>query len=187
MDQTERGPVRFIKLIFYSFLKTQQRTQKSLGKTRKDAQSQELIKVNVAHVQDGDTATVAGENFKLKIRLDAIDCPEDGQSWGNDAKYALVRLIGGRTVYMEQHGTDRYGRTLAVIYVMEGTELINVNEEMVKCGHAWVMGDHYLGHLSDIRRRRLKLLGKWARTKKIGLWKKENPIPPWEWRQKKSA
>ena len=147
LDVTERGPVSFIKLIFYSFLKPQKIKLPLTSPTRRDALSNELMKAKVEYIMDGDTVVVFGDSFKLKIRLDAIDCPEDDQPYGGDAKSALIRLIGGRTVYLETHGLDRFGRTLAVIYVMEGAELINVNEQMVMLGHAWVMGKHYYQHL----------------------------------------
>lgn len=143
--------------------------------------------MTVDYVLDGDTVLVSGSGSKIKIRLDAIDCPEDNQPWGEEAKYALVRMIGGRTVYLETHGLDRYGRTLAVIYVMDGAELTNVNEQMVMLGHAWVMGKVFYQHLSKSRQHQLRLLGRWAKSKRVGLWKTENPIPPWEWRQKKTA
>ena len=187
LDVTERGPVSFIKLIFYSFLKPQKIKLPLTSPTRRDALSNELMKAKVEYIMDGDTVVVFGDSFKLKIRLDAIDCPEDDQPYGGDAKSALIRLIGGRTVYLETHGLDLFGRTLAVIYVMEGAELINVNEQMVMLGHAWVMGKHYYQHLTKSRQHQLRLLARWSKSKKLGLWKTENPIPPWEWRQRKSA
>jgi len=140
-------------------------------------------KVKVEYIIDGDTIIVTKSWNKIKIRLDSIDCPEDGQHWGDTAKFGLIKLIGGRKVHLEEHGLDRYGRTLATIYVQHGngSEWINVNERMVTLGHAWVMRRFY-DHLPKDRQDQLNRLERWARSKKVGLWKTPNPIPPWKWR-----
>ncbi len=142
----------------------------------------DLIKVKVFKVIDGDTVDVISGEELVRIRLDAIDCPEGNQLWGNLATAGLVKLIGGKEVYLEPYGLDRYGRNLATIYVMQKHELINVNECMVKRGHAWVMRLFY-EHLSKPRQMRLNKLESWAKKKRVGLWQLENPIPPWEYRK----
>lgn len=138
----------------------------------------------VHHVIDGDTIIVGDIRGRFKIRLYAIDCPEDGQPWGDTAKYGLVRLIGGRHVRIESHGYDQYERMLATIYVQSDSEeeWINVNAKMVVCGHAWVMRRYY-NDLSRDRQNDLNSKEYWAKSKQVGLWKTENPIPPWDWRK----
>ena len=138
----------------------------------------------VEHVIDGDTVIVSSSWRKLRIRLDAIDCPEDGQHWGDIAKYGLIKMIGGRKIQLEEHCIDKYGRTVATIYVHQGkdTGWINVNARMVTLGHAWVMRQFY-NHLSKERQNELNSLERWAKTKKVGLWKTDNPVPPWKWRE----
>ncbi len=146
--------------------------------------SEGLTTTRVQFVSDGDTIIVVSDsNVTTKIRLDAIDCPEDGQAWGDQARDYLLRLIGGREVYLESHGFDRYGRNLATVYVMHDSELINVNERMVMLGHAWVLVKQ-LDHLSTRRQRQLKLLERWAKSKRKGLWDASHPTPPWEWRRR---
>jgi endonuclease YncB( thermonuclease family) len=142
-----------------------------------------LKRVSVEYVIDGDTVVVSDFLSKYKIRLDAIDCPENGQHWGDVATYGLIKLIGGCNVYIEDHGTDAYDRTLATIYICHknGPDLMNVNERMVTLGHAWVMRRYY-GHLPQDRRNQLNRLERWARSKKVGLWSTTNPVPPWKWR-----
>ena len=137
----------------------------------------------VKWVIDGDTVIVRRGSKTLKIRLDSIDCPEDGQEWGDIARFGLIKLIGKRQVKLEQHGIDDYGRTLATIYVWDYDKVdwMNVNERMVTLGHAWVMRRYY-NHLSDERKDKLNRLERWAKSKKVGLWKTENPIAPWNWR-----
>ena len=143
----------------------------------------ELPKVRVRYIIDGDTVIVSKSRREMRIRLYAIDCPEDGQHWGNIAKAGLIKLIGGRDVLIEKHGVDKHGRTLATIYVQgeHRSDWVNVNERMVMLGHAWVMRKCY-GHLPTVRQNQLNRLERWARSKRVGLWNTNNPIPPWRWR-----
>ena len=145
---------------------------------------QELPVVKVSHIIDGDTVIVISSSAKIKVRLDSIDCPEDGQKWGDVATKGLVKLIGGKSVKFEGHGTDIYGRTLCTLFIHlpEKNEWQNVNERMVTLGHAWVMRMYY-SHLPKTRQQKLNQLERWAKSKRVGLWKTENPIPPWKWRK----
>lgn len=147
---------------------------------------QDLPNVKVRRVIDGDTVIILQGRNEVSIRLDSIDCPEDGQPWGDTAKYGLIKLIGGQHVHIEEHGVESHGRTLATIYVMnkQKNEWMNVNERMVTLGHAWVMRRFY-NHLPKDRQDKLNSLERWSKSKKIGLWGTENLIPPWEWRNGK--
>lgn len=138
----------------------------------------------VARVIDGDTVDVTTEGRRIRIRLDSIDCPEDGQPWGDVAKYGLIKLIGGKSVSLEYHGLDHHGRTLATIYLSQrrDAKLVNVNERMVALGHAWVMRQFY-SHLPRDRQVSLNRIESWARSKRVGLWRSANPTPPWNWRR----
>jgi endonuclease YncB( thermonuclease family) len=140
-------------------------------------------KAKVEHIIDGDTVIVVKDGHKVKIRLDAIDCPEVSQHWGDISKYGLIKLIGGRKVRLEVHGQDCHQRTLATVYVQRGyeSEWMNVNERMVTLGHAWVMRRFY-DHLPKGRQDKLNRLERWARSKQVGLWRTPNPMPPWRWR-----
>jgi micrococcal nuclease len=148
------------------------------------ASIESLPVARVMHVLDGDTLLVAIGPMEASVRLDSIDCPEAGQPWGNNARYGLTKLVGGRSITLEVHGRDPHGRTLATIYVRQanGSEWLNVNERMVMLGHAWVMRMYY-DHLPKERQNQLNRLEAWAKTKKVGLWKTENPTPPWKWRK----
>ncbi len=146
-------------------------------------QIQNLPKVHVKWVIDGDTVIVTKGWREIRIRLDSIDCPEDGQEWGDTAKYGLIKLIDRQKVHLEEHGLDDYGRTMATIYVwhVHKGEWLNVNERMVMLGHAWVMRMFY-DHLPQDRQDKLNRLEKWAKSKNVGLWRASNPIPPRKWR-----
>ena len=140
-------------------------------------------KFRVKHVVDGDTVIISTFRQKLTVRLDSIDCPEDGQEWGGVATAGLIKMIGGKHVHVEEHTIDHYGRTVATLYVHsdKDSKWLNVNERMVTLGHAWVMRKYYT-HLPKHRQAQLNKLERWAKSKRVGLWKLPDPIPPWKWR-----
>ncbi len=138
----------------------------------------------VLRVIDGDTVDVTYAGRRVRLRLSAIDCPEDGQPWGDMATAGLIKMIGGRPVRLETYGADRHGRLIATIHVFHGQkrQWINVNERMVILGHAWVMRAFY-GHLPRRKQIDLNRMERWAQDKRVGLWRDKNPIPPWKWRR----
>jgi len=143
-----------------------------------------LPRARIIAIIDGDTVIVQTATLQLKIRLDSIDCPEDGQHWGDVAKFGLIKLIGGKSVRLEMHGLDTHLRTLATIYVWDNKKSgwMNVNERMVTLGHAWVMRKYY-DHLPPDRKQKLTRLETWSKSKRVGLWQFDNPVPPWRWRR----
>jgi micrococcal nuclease len=138
----------------------------------------------VRKVLDGDTVIIVSGRGELRIRLDSIDCPEQDQPWGDTAKAGLIKLIGGRDILFEEYGLDHHGRTFATLFVEDRktAKLLNVNERMVTLGHAWVMRQYY-SHLPNDRKAQLNRLERWAKGKKVGLWRTANPVPPWKWRR----
>ena len=69
--------------------------------------------------------------------------------------------------------TDRYGRTVGVIY----HDKRNINLVMIQEGHAW----WYRKYAQYDRQ--LQGAEAEARDAKRGLWAEPDPIPPWEWRR----
>jgi endonuclease YncB( thermonuclease family) len=174
----------FLVLVAYSIFKLG-KPRRSRPKIGTDAPRvpRGIFIAKVEYVIDGDTVDVMADRQMIRIRLDSIDCPEDGQYWGDTAKAGLIKLIGGKSVRLENHGTDIHGRTLATLYVSQDGrgEWLNVNERMVALGHAWVMRRFY-SHLPKQRRDSLNRIEAWAKSKKVGLWRSSNPIPPRLWR-----
>jgi micrococcal nuclease len=66
-----------------------------------------------------------------EIRLNGIDCPEKGQAYGQRAKHTVADLAFRKEVTVKTHGRDKHMRTLADVYLPDGT---NVNQELVKQG-----------------------------------------------------
>ena len=96
-----------------------------------------LATVVIASCYDGDTCrTTAGE----RIRLACFDTPELRGKRADPiparaARDHLRRMVVGRRVGIQRHTRDRYGRTVATLFV-DGRP---VGAEMVRSGHAVVM------------------------------------------------
>jgi micrococcal nuclease len=146
-----------------------------------DALSQEaIVAARVVGVVDGDTvkALVAG-NELLRIRLSWIDAPEKSQAFGQRSKQHLSELVFGREVELHIHGLDRYGRTLAVIFVNS----IDANLEQVRSGMAWCY-TRYLSEAPPDIQPSYQQAETVAREERRGLWSDpQEPVPPWEWRR----
>ena len=84
----------------------------------------------IDRVIDGDTA----ESNGTSIRLLGINTPEKGEKYYSEAKEFLEDLILNKTVRLEygKERKDRYGRTLAYLYL--GNE--NINLKLVEEGYA---------------------------------------------------
>jgi len=92
-------------------------------------------------VYDGDTIKVTGDGNEITVRLVGIDAPETskqkhepGQPFSRKSTKYLPSLVLNKSVDVKSFGTDRYGRTLGVVFV-DGK---NANLEMVKAGLAEV-------------------------------------------------
>ena len=74
------------------------------------------------------------------IRLNGIDTPEKRQAFGKKAKQFISQMVYGKTIEVETKHKDRYGRTVAVIYI-DGQSL---NEALIKNGFAWVYRKYWI-------------------------------------------
>lgn len=127
----------------------------------------------VVSVTDGDTIKVLKDGKQVKIRLASIDCPEKGQPYGHAATKFTSNMVAGNVVKIWSTDTDRYGRTVAFVFVGDK----NLNKELLSAGLAW----HYKKYSRDPELAKLEFA---ARSKRIGLWAESNPVSPWEWRRK---
>ena len=86
-------------------------------------------------------------------------------------------MVLDKTVKVLVRGTDRYGRTLGIIF-LDGRV---INTELVRAGWAW----HYVEY-SDSKV--LAQAEQEARKAKRGLWAgMTSPIAPWDWREQERA
>lgn len=158
------------------------REQSNTPKTSAPAKNGDIGKrYTLAHLSDGDSFELKDENGrKIKIRLYGIDAPELAQDFGNDSKEHLFSLMRGRDLCVKPVYQDDYGRTVALVYLIENKKAdeLSINQRQVQAGMAWVY-DHFC---------RNDICGTWkieeamARKQRLGLWKSSNPTPPWKWR-----
>ena len=131
----------------------------------------------VVGVADGDTVTVLMDNkIQHKIRLAEIDTPEKAQPYGKKAKQALSDYVYRQRVRGQVDTTDRYGRIVG--WLIRVKDELNVNQQMVRDGHAWVYTQYS-------RSRVLRAYEKDAEKNRRGLWalQPDQRVPPWEWRR----
>ncbi len=132
--------------------------------------------VQVVRVVDGDTIQVCcvfGD--RVKVRYIGIDTPETHhpmrgvEPYGMEAAEANRKLVDGKTVRLEfdVQQLDKYGRTLAYVYLEDGT-LVN----------AWLMENGYAMVMTippNVKHQELFLkLQREAREARRGLWKSQN-------------
>lgn len=131
----------------------------------------------VKSVVDGDSINVHGPDLQIvHVRLYGIDAPESRQAFGYQAKKRLSKLVSRRTVSVEPLDTDRYGRTVALVRLDDGTL---VNEVLVAEGLAWVYEQYCQLELCQ----RLGRLQAAARQQRLGLWSDRDPERPSDWRK----
>ena len=129
------------------------------------------VEHRVSRIVDGDTVYLKDGT---KVRLHGIDTPERDQPYGKQATRNLDKLIG-RTVFVVERDTDRYGRLVGTLYTPEG---VNVNLEMVCNGSAWWYSRYARNN------RAMASCQDEAREADLGLWADDDPMPPWEWRRR---
>lgn len=132
--------------------------------------------IKVVGVVDGDTIKVVQNDKEYKVRLTEIDCPERHQPYYQKAKELTSDLCFGKKVTITSGTFDRYGRILGEVALPDGRIL---NEELLRAGMAW----QYKQYSKNPFYAKIESEAKQSRR---GLWNDKDPIPPWEFRKKKS-
>lgn len=137
--------------------------------------SQTTLTAKVVGIKDGDTVVVLDSlNNQTTLRLAEVDTPEKSQPFGTKAKQFTSDQIYLKTIKYVVTDTDRYGRSIAMIYYDEDNKYLSA--EIIKAGMGW----HYKRYSTS---KELALFEDNAKESKIGLWVDNNPIAPWEWRK----
>lgn len=127
----------------------------------------------VIAVIDGDTIEVLKNGKAIRVRFNGIDCPEKTQAFGTRAKQFTSDQIFDQTVTVKEKELDRYGRTIADVYLKDGTWF---NKTLIENGYAW----HYKFFSSNQELAAAEIK---ARSGKVGLWSDPEPVAPWEYRR----
>jgi len=140
---------------------------KSYG-TTSPAQSIKIVRFQTCtEVIDGDTIVL---NNTEKVRLIGVDTPETKhpqkpvEYFGKEASAFTKKILEGKTVRVEydQEAKDKYGRTLAYVYLEDGTFL---NAEIIKQGYGHAYTKFPFKYLEEFRQYERE-----ARENKRGLW-----------------
>ncbi|WP_443023326.1 thermonuclease family protein [Sphingobacterium sp.] len=90
----------------------------------------QTIKGEVVRISDGDTITVLDSSKRqIRIRLYGIDCPENGQDFGNVRKKYTSELCFTKIVPVNVKDKDQYGRIVGIVWTDDS---ININLALLR-------------------------------------------------------
>ncbi len=160
-------------------------TEKAIAKVIFDDDNDaEKWQVKEGSIYDGDTLRVVRGNEEKKIRFCGIDAPEIKQKLGVESRDYLRSLIakGDGTIYVLEVESDRYGRTVAELFMplkdSPGQE-IHLNTEMIMAGMAWHY-EQYSGNCPN--QYGFEIAESIARDEKVGVYSGSHQ-EPWLWRK----
>jgi endonuclease YncB( thermonuclease family) len=131
----------------------------------------------VTRVLDGDSIRVRRGSKSVEIRLYGIDCPEWKQPYGNKARQYTRRKLYHRAVSVEPRDVDRYGRVVALVR----SSGMLINRELVRDGFAWMYPKYCQQEPLCSELGRLQAA---AGRRRIGLWRDDHPVSPWQWKRR---
>lgn len=108
--------------------------QRGASETNRQDLVRRQFDATVVRVADADTleALVAGETRPIRIRLEGIDAPEQGEAFGREATARLRTLTLNQVVRVTGRDMDRYGRLVARVSA-QGTD---ASRDLVRAGLA---------------------------------------------------
>ena len=134
--------------------------------------SEDPAPLRVVRVIDGDTIWVQADRGPVeKIRLLGIDAPEMNYGRGRpecgapEATRALRQRLDGKAVALVRHERDPYGRTLAIVLEPTAPRDSNVNEWLLRAGHAEIFRK-----ARHPDRERFVAAERAAKSKRVGMW-----------------
>lgn len=136
------------------------------------------ITAKIVAIKDGDTVVALLDNKTQEtLRLADVDCPENRQPFGKNAKQFTSSQVFGKNVTFYRVGKDRYRRTIAKIFYDNEKYL---SAEIIKAGFGW----WYYKASKNFKLKDVEIL---AKKKKLGLWSDKNAIAPWDFRKMKKT
>ena len=135
----------------------------------------------VVSTGDGDTLRVRVGASAVTVRIGCIDAPEKAQTpWGAQAAARLKQLLPpGQPVQLRKIDSDRYGRTVAEVFV--GGQSIGLR--MVREGQALIYPQYIDG--CSATKSAYQQAQNQAKQQALGVWNPANPLKvmPWDYRK----
>lgn len=154
----------------------------------------QTIGVKVERVVDGDTVRVRRAGWwtwlmpgeAIVVRLYGIDAPESQQLYGDQSTAALRKFLKGQgKLMLEAQDTDRYGRTVGLLYREGPGREQSANLRMVQEGWAYAY-TQYGGSELGFRQAERD-----AQRQKAGVWRnrgnRDRKNRPWQYRADRRA
>jgi len=136
----------------------------------------EMLRGTVTEVIDGNTILLlTDESESYTMELYGIDCPESEQPYGEAARLFLEQKVKGKKVLAIVEGKNRWGTRQAIIIASNEDDPRHL---LLSHGLAWICEKDAPPELET--------LGRDAKSKGIGLWRDENPVPPWTYRRQQT-
>ncbi len=133
-------------------------------------------KGKIIKIKDGDTVVVLlSYNTQETLRLAEVDCPENSQPFGKNAKQFTSAQVFEKNVTFYRINKDRYRRTVAKIFYDDEKYL---SKEIIKAGLGW-------WYFQASKDKELQKFQDTAREKRLGLWSDKNAVSPWDFRKNK--
>ncbi len=141
------------------------------------AYADETVEGKVTRIIDGDSILVTDAKMvEYEVQLEGIDAPEMQQDFGKESTEGLSKFLKDKSVRLTWKSKDNFDRLLAQVYVGDK----HINMEMIKTGMAW----HFKKYNKD---EELAKAETEAREAKKGLWARESPMAPWDYRKENKA
>jgi endonuclease YncB( thermonuclease family) len=146
------------------------------------------LRGKVVHVHDGDTVTLLdAQGQKHQVRLATIDAPELGQPYGQASRKHLQNLAHGRQAVVSGVRTDVHGRTLGKLMLRPAQcspcdFSRDAGLAQLEAGYAWWYRE-FRQEQSLADQGHYEYAEFDAKSRRIGLWLDDRPVPPWEWRK----
>jgi len=110
------------------------------------------------------------------------------QPFGQRSKENLSRLVFNKEVRVEWEKRDRYKRIVGKVWVQPAScptcpMTLDAGHAQITVGLAWWYRK-YATEQSPQDRGAYEFSEQEARAKRVGLWRDDVPMPPWEWRHR---
>jgi len=144
-----------------------------LALAARSGRADELVRVSVLRVIDGDSLMTAAGKRRIEVRVADIDAPEWHQAYGRASRDLTTSLVASGDVRLRGRARDEHRRLVSDVYLADGRSLAQV---LVASGLAWYDGRFRPNPT-------LAALEESARRRRLGLWAAARPEPPWEFRR----